>query len=244
MRLKQVYFWAVLFVVTVLALALAAPYLVVSLLLWRDLHQAARNYSYYYGSLFIWLMRPAMPVRIERPELPLMHQPCVMVFNHQSFLDIYMVGAQKSMNLAQIVRSWPFRKLFFFAPFMYLAQYVNAESGPQDHFVERCSGLLSQGVNMVCFPEGTRSRTGELQDFYSGGFRVAVAARVPVVPVVLHNTGRVCRPGSFAVHPEPIYISVLEPIFPEAVMGSKKPHVRLKNLTHAAMAEALKKELP
>lgn len=243
MRLRQVYFWAVLIFATVLTLALGVPYIVCCFILRRNMHQAARNYIYYYGSLFLWAARPVMPVRIERPELILAHQPCVVVLNHQSFLDIYMLAAQKSPNMVQIVRAWPFRQLFFFAPFMYLAQYVDAESAPREDFVERCCELLRQGANILCFPEGTRSRSGELQEFYSGAFRVAVAAGVPVLPMVLHNTGEVCPPGSLAVRPREIRISLLEPIEPALVKNDDKPHVRLRNLTRTAMAEALKQDL-
>lgn len=241
MCLKQFFFWAALVLSSLLAVFFAVPYIVVCFLLWRNIHKAARNYIHYYGSLFLFLASPAMPVRIDRPQLPIECAPCIIALNHQSFLDIYMLSAQGSKNVVQVVRSWPFRKLFFFAPFMYLAGYIDTESATEEGFVERCSRVLNSGANIVCFPEGTRSRNGELLPFYSGIFRVAAEAKVPVVPMVLHNTGDVCRPGGLALSPREVCISVLDPITPEMADCGEKTHIQLKKLTHAAMLSALER---
>src|SRR2546425_710448 len=52
----------------------------------------------------------------------------------------------------------------------------------------RAGAVIKGGVSAVVFPEGTRSRTGELLPFKNAPFGLAIAAQVPVVPVYVHHT--------------------------------------------------------
>lgn len=71
---------------------------------------------------------------------------------------------------------------------------------------------IREGVSIAIAPEGTRSRTGEVGRFKKGAFRMAMQAGVPVVPVVIRNTGALMGKGSWLVHPGTIDVAVLEPI--------------------------------
>jgi len=64
----------------------------------------------------------------------------------------------------------------------------------------------------VVFPEGTRSRTGELLPFKNAPFGLAIAARVPVVPVYVRDTFTIMPKGRFFLRPRPIRIEIGEPI--------------------------------
>ena len=52
---------------------------------------------------------------------------------------------------------------------------------------------------MVIFPEGTRSETGELRDFKSGGFHLALEAGVPILPVTVSGSQKITPKGSLRV---------------------------------------------
>jgi 1-acyl-sn-glycerol-3-phosphate acyltransferase len=56
-----------------------------------------------------------------------------------------------------------------------------------------CRETLDAGLPVMIFPEGTRSRDGELQPFKDGAFRLAIEAQVPVLPIAIEGT-RDCRP--------------------------------------------------
>lgn len=56
--------------------------------------------------------------------------------------------------------------------------------------------LIAYGRSLVIYPEGTRSRTGELQPFKKGAFHLAVRFGMPVVPCVIHGTRQAWPPGS------------------------------------------------
>jgi 1-acyl-sn-glycerol-3-phosphate acyltransferase len=60
---------------------------------------------------------------------------------------------------------------------------------------------IRNGTSAIAFPEGTRSRTGDLGTFHSGAFALALRAGVPLVPVTLEGSHRVILPKTLKVHP-------------------------------------------
>jgi 1-acyl-sn-glycerol-3-phosphate acyltransferase len=73
--------------------------------------------------------------------------------------------------------------------------------------------------SLVVFPEGTRSRDGQLREFKKGAFVLAIQAGLPVVPVICRGTRRLMPRGSrLTVVPGPVEIVVEEPI-PTAGLG-------------------------
>ena len=64
----------------------------------------------------------------------------------------------------------------------------------------------------MVFPEGTRSRSGELLPFKNAPFGLAIAARVPIVPVYVHYTFTIMPKGRFFLRPRPIRIEIGDPI--------------------------------
>jgi len=77
---------------------------------------------------------------------------------------------------------------------------------------KECYTTLAAGVSIMLFPEGTRSRDGNLLPFKDGAFELAIKAGVPVLPVVLHGTHE-CRPkGSLWFGDAHAVVKVLEPV--------------------------------
>lgn len=75
--------------------------------------------------------------------------------------------------------------------------------------------MLAAGHSLCLFPEGTRSRTGELAPFKAGLLQAAIDAGVTVVPVALDGCGKVLPPqGLFRVRPGIIRVRIGAPIDP------------------------------
>lgn len=84
--------------------------------------------------------------------------------------------------------------------------------------ISRGAASLRAGNSFLIFPEGTRSRTGELLPFKKGGFVMAIEAQVPVVPVAISGARAAMRKGSAIVRPVHVSVRIGRPI-PTAGLG-------------------------
>lgn len=78
--------------------------------------------------------------------------------------------------------------------------------------VEQAVQTLRGGRSILCFPEGTRSRTGELLPFRRGVFLMAIRGGVPVVPITCLGSREIMLKGDLRIHPGEVRIVIHEPI--------------------------------
>jgi len=71
---------------------------------------------------------------------------------------------------------------------------------------------IRDGNSFLIFPEGTRSKTGEMLPFKKGGFLMALKAQAPIVPVAISGGTEVMQRGSKIIRPATVSIRVGEPI--------------------------------
>ncbi len=75
---------------------------------------------------------------------------------------------------------------------------------------------IQGGMPVLVFPEGTRyANRGELGPFKKGPFHLALGAKVPLVPMWIEGSDRVCPAGAIIVRPGVIKVNIQQPIYPE-----------------------------
>ena len=93
--------------------------------------------------------------------------------------------------------------------------FVPIDRGDRDKAlasIARGAAALRSGLSFLIFPEGTRSRTGDLLPFKKGGFIMALEAQVPIVPVAIQGGRAAMRKGSAWVHPVKVSVRIGKPI--------------------------------
>ncbi len=115
----------------------------------------------------------------------------VLVSNHQSMLDILVL-----YNLFRHFK-WVSKLENFKIPMagwnMSLNKYIKLRRGDRKSIVQMVRDsidALENGNSILVFPEGTRSKTGDLQSFKDGAFAIAHKAKKPILPIVLDGTAR------------------------------------------------------
>jgi putative phosphoserine phosphatase/1-acylglycerol-3-phosphate O-acyltransferase len=141
-------------------------------------------------------------------------QPAVFLFNHQSQLDVLVLGGLLRGNFAPVAKK-ELANNPLFGPLMRLLDTAfidRADNAAARKALEPAVERLRQGTSIVIAPEGTRSATPTPGKFKKGAFHVAMQAGVPVVPLVFRNTGELMSRNAMVIHPGIVQVAVLPPI--------------------------------
>lgn len=84
--------------------------------------------------------------------------------------------------------------------------------------IERIKG----GESVFVFPEGTRSKTGEMRPFKPGSLRLAEKTGCPIVPVAMTNTGKLFEGNHYKLHKTHCKLIFGDPIYPEDLPEDSK----------------------
>lgn len=184
-----------------------------------DREKITRQLIWIYARICLVLMIPFVQFNADGLNKNDLKPPCILVANHLSFFDLYSLALLPFGDISVMVRDWPF-KMFWYAPFMHLAGYVNVENVPWHSISEAVARILSKGGTLLIFPEGHRSRSGQLQRFYSGAFRLAVETGVKIVPLCIAGTNELWPPGRLWLKPARVKVRTLKPVDPTEFTGT------------------------
>jgi 1-acyl-sn-glycerol-3-phosphate acyltransferase len=137
----------------------------------------------------------------------------VLVSNHQSLGDIPLISHLR------VDAKWLGKAEVFRLPFagwmMRMAGDIPVVRGDRRKAAAsllRAAHLLREGCSIVTFPEGTRSRTGEVLPFNDGPFQLAIREQVPVLPLVVDGSGAALPRNTWLFGgAQDIFLRVLEP---------------------------------
>lgn len=142
----------------------------------------------------------------------------LMVSNHLSHLDVFILGIPLARPLNYVARS-----TLFFPPLGILIRSVGGfpiqREGMGAQGLKETLRRLRKGGIVLLFPEGTRSRDGELGELKSGISVLAARARVPVIPAAVAGTFEAWPRSRPFPRPHPIRVQYGRPISPEELAG-------------------------
>jgi 1-acyl-sn-glycerol-3-phosphate acyltransferase len=157
-------------------------------------------------------------VRLHGMENAKADSPQIFASNHVSWFDVPSLASTLPNN--RFVAKAELFKVPVFGRAMRAVGMIEiqrenrkAAFGAYEVAAERIRGSKS----VVVFPEGTRGSAYPLRPFKKGPFVLAIAAGVPIVPIILHGTIEVMPRGSLWVHPGTIDIHLLEPVVTTSV---------------------------
>ena len=145
-------------------------------------------------------------------------EPYIFASNHVSWFDVPSLA--KVLPRYKFVAKAELFKVPIFGPAMRSVGMIEiqrdnrkAAFGAYDVAAER----IRAGNSVVVFPEGTRGSAYPLRPFKKGPFVLAIAAGVPIVPIIVHGTIEIMPRGSLWAHPGTIDIHLLEPVITSGV---------------------------
>jgi 1-acyl-sn-glycerol-3-phosphate acyltransferase len=175
-----------------------------------------RRVMHFVSGLWGWgvllYVRRFLPVDVYGLEKLERGGPFVLCPNHTSVAD--------TITLLGVLPGFAFvvRKDVFFMPLigwqLWLSGYVRATTSEDGESVlSGCQRWLERGVNVLMFPEGTRSTDGKVQRFRQGPFVLAQRAGVPVLPIAISGTQAVLPKGAFHYNLKGrVVVKLLDPI--------------------------------
>jgi len=156
-----------------------------------------------------------------------MRRPYVVVSNHESFVDILLIShlptEMKWMSKIEIL------KIPLVGWMMRLARDIPLTRGDTDSAaaaLEASRERLDSKVSVMIFPEGTRSKTGDLRPFKSGAFRLAIETQLPILPLAVYGTRDALRKHDWRLGYAEAEVRVLDPIPTEGLTMDDMPALR------------------
>ena len=175
----------------------------------------------------------------------------LLAYNHIGYVD-FVYGGLAAQPSKRLVRFMGKKELFdhrFTGPIMRGCHHIEVDRGAGTRSLELAQEFLEAGEAVGIFPEATISRAMELKEFKTGAVRIAGAAGVPLVPVILWGTQRLMtkdHPKDFS-RGKTVSITVGEPLHPTGenpVAETAELHTVMSSLLDQAIASYPPAEQP
>lgn len=148
----------------------------------------------------------------------------IIMSNHQSLLDPWVLIGKLPLQLRWIIRSG-IKKMPVFGYALERMGHVYVDRTKRKGTVASLAKAvqkLKDGSSIVVFPEGTRSKDGQLLNFHKGGAIIAFRSGAPILPVTINGSRFVLPKGTLALMPSKIEVVVGDAIDPNSFDEAEK----------------------
>jgi 1-acyl-sn-glycerol-3-phosphate acyltransferase len=195
-------------------------------------HRCARAWSR-------WILATTgVRVRVEGLDRIEPNRTYIFVSNHQSIYDIPVIFASLPYQLRIIAKAslarfpvlgWHLRRGGHL--------FVDRSHPDRAGILKRWRALVSEGLSLIIFAEGTRSWDGRTARFKAGSFLLAIEAGLPIVPLSVIGTRAVMPKGRLQTEPADVQLIVHDPMQPPAIEQPTAQDAKaLADRVHAVVA--------
>jgi len=169
--------------------------------------------------------------------------PCIFYANHTSLYDIPAICTAVPHPLYFIAKR-EILKIPLFGWGMYAIGMIFVDrSNPERARIsmEKAARAVEKGKSIITFPEGTRSKSGELQPFKKGTFHLAKIGSITLIPIAVSGTHGILPPGGKLQSGQEVLVRIGKPITSEEVNSLTVNE--LTKFAHERMRETLETDL-
>jgi 1-acyl-sn-glycerol-3-phosphate acyltransferase len=185
--LRSIYIWVGIAVLTSLMYVVGAPLFILTMA-FDPQRKIGHWYAQRWGRI-ITRLNNRWSFEVVNPEAIPQNRAMVVVANHQGMGDIMMAFCM------DLHFKWISKAANFYVPcmgwFMYHAGYIPLRRGNKTSVLRcmaRARKYIDDGVSVLFFPEGTRSKDGAVKEFKAGAFKLAVEAQCDILPLAITGT--------------------------------------------------------
>ena len=205
--------FATYLLVSLYVLLAGPPFVLIALVF----NQRALLYRVGHLGVRLGLLLSGIRIVVEGKENIQRHRAAVYAVNHASNVEppIVFDVLHEIFPRLRIVYKAELRRLPVLVRAFDLAGFIPLQRGnPEQSLpaIDRAAEALREGNSFLIFPEGTRSRTGELLPFKKGGFILAVKGQSPVVPIAVSGARDAMRKGSPLIYPVTVRVRIGPPV--------------------------------
>ena len=153
-------------------------------------------------------------VQVEGPEVPLDAPAYLVMSNHSSHFDVMALFEGLEVDMRPVAKR-ELAKIPVFGWVLRAGAAVMIDRGDKAKAkasIDRAAATIRGGRGVLMFPEGTRTASEEIGELKKGPFHLAVAAKVPVLPVAVIGTPKVLMPHDWRINPGRVSVRVGAPI--------------------------------
>ncbi|MEI8215895.1 MAG: lysophospholipid acyltransferase family protein [Eubacteriales bacterium] len=177
----------------------------------KELYSLLSKITFQWARNLLWVAG----VKIEASGLEnIPDEPVVFVSNHQGDFDIPIlffvlkkpIGFVAKIEILKmpLIRTWMKLLKCIFIDRNDVRQTLNA--------LGSASEILKDGRSLLIFPEGTRSKSSEINEFKAGAFKVALSSSAPIVPILIDGSYKIMESQGFWIKPGVVSVKVLPQI--------------------------------
>ena len=218
MRFPPYHWWRTVFflipAISVYTIVLGALSIVSSLF---DRHG---NFAHLCARVWSWLILKTTGVRVTVEGLDRITPGTTYIFvaNHQSHYDTPIIFSSLPFQLRIIAKESLSRFPVLGWHLMRGGHlFVDRQHPDRAGILKRWRALVSEGLSLIIYAEGTRSPDGRVARFKAGSFLLAMQAGLPIVPLAVVGTRRIMPKGRLRTEPAEVGLIVHDPIQPPAL---------------------------